>query len=300
MDSRAQARGRLFIVLSAVIYGCMPLGANVLYAEGVTPMSLVLLRNCLSLPLLALLAHRAGGLRISRGALGEVALASMVGACLTPVLLFTSYRYLASGMAAVFHFSYPVFVALGGLLLREKLRKSAVFCTLLCTAGILLLFDPGGSVDPFGAAVALASGVAYAVYILQLAHFRHREVSGFRMSFYLALICTLCMLALCLAAHQLALPQTARGWAAAFLFSLALSVGAAVLFQQGTFLVGGQHAAILSTLEPITSIFVGVLLLNEALTPRIALGSALTLAASALITVFDRRDAAASDRAAAE
>ena len=297
MNARAQAKGRLYIVLSAMIYGCMPLGANMLYAEGVTPMSLVLLRNALCLPLLALLAHRQGGLRISRGALGEVAVSSAVGACLTPVLLFTSYRYLASGMAAVFHFSYPVVVVLGGFLLHEKIRRSAIFCTLLCTAGILLLFDPSGSVDPLGAAIALASGVAYAAYILLLAHFRHREVTGFRMSFYLALICSGCMLALCLVTRQLCLPQTARGWAAAFLFSLALSVGAAVLFQQGTFLVGGERAAILSTLEPITSIFVGVLLLHETLTLRIALGSAFTLAASVLITVFDGRKAPAPDSA---
>ncbi|MDY5943515.1 MAG: DMT family transporter [Oscillospiraceae bacterium] len=297
MECRSQFKGRLFIVLSAVIYGCMPLGAAVLYAEGVTPASLVLLRNCLSLPLLALLAHRSGGLHISRGALREVALASVVGASLTPVLLFTSYRYLASGTAAVFHYSYPVAVVLGGFLLREKIRRSAVLCTLLCTAGILLLFD-GGSVDPLGAAIALASGLAYAAYILLLAHFRHREISGFRMSFYLALICSGCMLVFCLATCQLALPQTARGWLVAFAFSLALSVGAAVLFQQGTFLVGGQHAAILSTLEPITSILMGILLLHETLTPRILLGSALTLLASVLLAVFDGKGAPAPENSA--
>ena len=105
MERRTPWLGYLCVILSAVIFGCMPLGAAVLYAEGVTPASLVLLRNCLSLPLLALLAHRSGGLHISRGALREVALASVVGASLTPVLLFTSYRYLASGTAAVFSFT---------------------------------------------------------------------------------------------------------------------------------------------------------------------------------------------------
>ena len=55
---------------------------------------------------------------------------------------------------------------------------------------------------------------------------------------------------------------------------------------------GGQKAST-AALEPITSIFVGVLLLHETLTLRIALGSALTLAASALITVFDGRKAPA-------
>ena len=178
---------------------------------------------------------------------------------------------------------------LGGFLLREKVKKSALFCALLCSLGILLLFDPHGTVDPLGVTFALTSGVAYAVYILILGHFRHREVSGFRLSFYMAIVSMICTLILCLATGQLCLPQTPGGWGVAFLFSFAVSVGAVVLFQEGTFLIGAQRAAILSTFEPITSIFFGILFLNETLTPRILLGSAITLLAGVLITVTGRK-----------
>lgn len=289
MSRRNQWLGYFFVILSAVIFGCMPLGANFLYAQGVTPMSLVFLRNLLSLPLLALLGSRQGGLRISRDALREVGVAAFFGCWLAPTLLFSSYRYLASGMATVFHFAYPVIVVLGSFLLREKVKKSALFCALLCSLGILLLFDPHGTVDPLGVTFALTSGVAYAVYILILGHFRHREVSGFRLSFYMAIVSMICTLILCLATGQLCLPQTPGGWGVAFLFSFAVSVGAVVLFQEGTFLIGAQRAAILSTFEPITSIFFGILFLNETLTPRILLGSAITLLAGVLITVTGRK-----------
>lgn len=289
MSRRNQWLGYFFVILSAVIFGCMPLGANFLYAQGVTPMSLVFLRNLLSLPLLALLGSRQGGLRISRDALREVGVAAFFGCWLAPTLLFSSYRYLASGMATVFHFAYPVIVVLGGFLLREKVKKSALFCALLCSLGILLLFDPHGTVDPLGVTFALTSGVAYAVYILILGHFRHREVSGFRLSFYMAIVSMICTLILCLATGQLCLPQTPGGWGVAFLFSFAVSIGAVVLFQEGTFLIGAQRAAILSTFEPITSIFFGILFLNETLTPRILLGSAITLLAGVLITVTGRK-----------
>ena len=200
------------------------------------------------------------------------------------VLLFSSYRYLASGMAAVFHFAYPVIVVLGGLLLREQVKKRALFCALLCSLGIALLIDPRGAIDPLGVTLALSSGVTYAVYILLLGHFRHREVSGFRLSFYMAFISSVCTLPLCLITHQFRLPQTVGGWGVAIFFSLTLCVGAVVLFQKGTFLIGAQRAAILSTFEPITSIFAGILFLHETLTLRILLGSSLTLLASVLIT----------------
>ena len=207
MERRTPWLGYLCVILSAVSFGCMPLGANFLYAQGVTPMSLVFLRNLLSLPVLALLCQKQGGLRISRGALLETSLTGFFGCCITPILLFSSYRYLASGMATVFHFAYPVIVVLGGLVLRERVRKKALFCAVLCSLGILLLIDPSGAVDPLGVALALTSGVTYAVYILLLAHFRHREVMGFRMTFYMALISAVCMFFLCLFSHQLCLPQ---------------------------------------------------------------------------------------------
>ena len=65
MERRKQWLGYFCVILSAMIFGCMPLGANFLYAQGVTPMTLVFLRNLLSLPILALLCQKQGGLRIS-------------------------------------------------------------------------------------------------------------------------------------------------------------------------------------------------------------------------------------------
>jgi len=53
-------KGYLFAVLSAVIYGCMPLMAKHIYADGVNPLTLVFLRNLFSLIPLGLLALREG------------------------------------------------------------------------------------------------------------------------------------------------------------------------------------------------------------------------------------------------
>ena len=50
--------GYLFAIISAVIYGSMPLMAKYIYADGVTPMTLVFLRNALSIVPLGILAYR--------------------------------------------------------------------------------------------------------------------------------------------------------------------------------------------------------------------------------------------------
>jgi len=71
-----------------------------------------------------------------------------------------------------------------------------------------------------------------------------------------------------------------------------VTTGAVVLFQQATFFIGGEKTSILSTLEPITSIIVGVLVFGEPVSGSVLLGSALVIAASVLIAVFDVKNKA--------
>ena len=68
-----------------------------------------------------------------------------------------------------------------------------------------------------------------------------------------------------------------------------VNAGAVVLFQQATFTIGGERASILSTLEPITSILLGVAVFHEALTVRTVIGSVLVIGAGILIAALDLR-----------
>ena len=49
-------KGYVFVIISAVIFGCMPLMAKHIYADGVNSISLVFMRNLFSLPVLAALS----------------------------------------------------------------------------------------------------------------------------------------------------------------------------------------------------------------------------------------------------
>lgn len=282
-------KGYLFVIASAIIFGCMPLGAKIIYADGVNALSLVFLRNSLALPALALLAKKSDGtLRLPKDCILEISLIAFWGCCITPILLFSSYNYISSGTATVFHFVYPAVTVLCGILFfREKVRFGPMVCILVCTLGISLFYDPGMPIHLLGSGLALSSGVTYAIYIMLLSRFRHKDVSGFKFSFYTALTCSTVVLAVCLLTRQLRLPRDPVVWLVSFVFSLILSVGAVVLFQQGTFLIGGQRAAILSTFEPITSMTVGFLIFHENISCRLLTGAVLVIAAAILIAIFD-------------
>lgn len=282
-------RGYLFIIASAVIFGTMPLMANGIYALGVNPITLVLLRNLLPLPIIGFLGWRQNGsLRTPPKTVLRVGFIGLIGSCVTPLLLFAAYKTLPSGTATVFHFVYPAVVALGGLLIfREKVSFREWLAIGICVVGILLFYDPSQPLDLMGAVLALMSGVTNAAYILMLGAFEDRKVTGFLFHFWGSLAGSAGMLPVCLLTGGLQLPTTWAGWCLCLLFAVAVNGVAVVLFQQGTFHIGAQKAAILSTLEPITGVVLGVLVLNETLNIGTGIGTVLVVLASILIAASD-------------
>lgn len=291
MNCKKMYTGYLFAIISAVIFGTMPMMAKFIYAEGVNSLTLVFLRNLLSLPVLAVLAWRQkGSLRIPAKTLPFLSLIALMGCCVTPLLLFSAYVFIPSGMATVFHFVYPAMVLVGGIVfLKKKAGKWDLLAVLLCVAGIFLFYDPAQPMDLRGAALALASGLTFAVYVLLLTRLREPKLSGFLLTFYTALVCAVAMLAVCVFSGQMALPVSVKGWALSLVFAVGVNAGAVFLFQQGTLLIGGERASILSTFEPITSLFAGVLVFRETIRLGEGLGSLLVIAASILVAVMDLR-----------
>jgi drug/metabolite transporter (DMT)-like permease len=267
--------------------------ASYIYADGVNSMTLAFLRNFLSLPALAALAYCGGGkIRVSAKALPQMSFIAIMGCCLTPLLLFSSYQYIQSGTATVFHFIYPAVVVLGEFLFGKGQRQiKHVFCVLICMAGIALFYNPGTPLNLQGSLYALSSGVTYAVYIMLLSAYKHEKGSVFGFSLCVSSIASVLLLLVCLLTKQLSLPQTPMGWFLSIGFAWIVNAGAVALFQRGTFLIGGSRASILSTFEPITGIFAGILIFKEAVNPFTIAGTVLVLLSGILIALIDMKKA---------
>ncbi len=278
-------KGYIMVIVSAVIYGCMPLMAKYIYADGVNPTTLVLLRNLLALPSLgALSLIQSKTLKVDIKKLPYVGLLAAFGCCITPLLLFSSYNHIASGTATVIHFIYPAAVVLGvWIVSRKRPAASVLLSVMLCVVGIALFYNPSEGFNLTGGALALISGLTFAFYIILLQRFDNTRINGFLFSFYIALSSAVIMLVYALITNTLALPQTLTGWALCLLFATAVTTGAVVLFQQGTFIIGGERASILSTLEPITSLIIGFAVFHEALGIKSIIGSIFVILASILI-----------------
>ncbi len=89
MNRSKLLKGYIFVILSAVLYGLMPLITTHIKADGANSYTLVFLRNALSLPALAALAlAQQKTLKVPVREIPTIALAALLGCCLTPVLLY--------------------------------------------------------------------------------------------------------------------------------------------------------------------------------------------------------------------
>lgn len=291
MNCRQLLKGYFFVIFSAVIFGSLPALVKSIYAEGVNSLSVILWRNLFSAPLAGIIAYcQHKTLRIPAKALPSVAAVGLMGCCVAPLLLFSSYFFIGAGIATVFHFVYPAVVVLGGVLCyRERMNPGHLISVVMCVVGVCLFYTPGEPLDWRGSALALVSGVAYAVYILLLAHFKYREITGYLLSFYIFAINAAVMLVVCLALDMLTVPASLTGWLLCLLLAVAVNVCAVAMFQKGTFLIGGPQASVLSTLEPITGVLVGVMVFQETMSPLNGLGSALVILAGVIIVFADLR-----------
>lgn len=282
-----QLTGILLTVLSAVLYGLNPLMAKTIATGGCNALTQTFVRLAAGAVIFfALLLPREGTLaeklRVTRQELRDIMICC-IGYGLIGPLLFASYDYLASGLATTLHFVYPVLVVIACIVFRyERASRRKLLCCALCFAGIVCFYTPGGNVSAHGVFLALASGVAWAYYIVHLNSSGLVRMEPLKLAFWLCALSTVLVGAITVVSGQLALPSTAFSAGALGVYCC-ISTAASLLFQVGNRYIGAQSASMLSTFEPLTSVVIGVLVYHEVLTVRLVGGIVCILLAVILL-----------------
>lgn len=283
--------GFIAVIVSAIIFGCMPLIAKIIYSNGGNAISLIFYRFFLSLPILYWLTKKNKNvdIKITKLEFRNIVLVSIFGYSATALLLFISYNYISTGMATTLHFVYPIFVVLGSILFyKDKPSLLKIICVILCSAGVILFSNNTGSGSLLGIAAAFISGITYSFYILFIDKSGLKEMYSFKLTFYLCLISSVFVFIYSLITGTFTMDITILGWALTMLLSLLVSVGAVSLFQYGIKTVGSHNTAIFSTFEPITSVIIGIMVFYEVFSLRTFIGSAFILSA-VIITALGER-----------
>lgn len=261
--------GYFIAITSAVIYGLMPLITKTVYESGANSITAAFFRMSVGCAVFLVfhLLTEGGPLGVSKKELKKLCIFA-VGYGATPVLLYTSYNYLASGLATTIHFVYPVLVVAGSVLFKlAKLTRRKVICSVLCMAGILAFYTPGGEISVVGILIALASGVAAAFYTIYMEASGLLEMKPYHLAFWSHLLAMAVVTVCALILRKFSFPGTVSGWSFALLLGVT-TAAASFLYQESEKHIGAQDTALLSTFEPVTSIIIGYFVLSEPLTAR--------------------------------
>ncbi|MFV0459653.1 MAG: DMT family transporter [Actinomycetales bacterium] len=170
---------------------------------------------------------------------------------------------------------------IGALVLRDRVGPPIWAAVLLSVLGLgVLSIHPGaggGLAFGYGEWLTLGSSVLYAVHILGLGRYSTPSTAAglsVVQMIALSLVCTVVAVP-----DGLRLPQTPGAWGS--VVYMAVVAGAAAMWAQtwAQAHLSAARAAILMTMEPVFAAGFAMLFGGESLTPRIALGGALIVAA---------------------
>lgn len=266
-------KGYIYTALSAIIFGLMPLLTKIIIARGATSLTIPFFRVFyVTIVLFLVLKIKKIDLHLEKRDLISAILTSIFGSGLTIIILNESYNYVDTGIATSLHFLYPLFVAiLCCFFYGEKIKKKQIISLSFALVGIICFMSKGNG-SLFGYFLAIASGLTYAFYLVKMDKSGLVKMNALKLSFYLALFTTIEIFTMNLYMQEVVFKMDALSYGLLLVLALSSSFLATVLLQKGVLLLGSTRASFICLLEPVTSMIVGILWLNEALTFNKGLG----------------------------
>lgn len=266
-------KGYIYTALSAIIFGLMPLLTKIIIARGATSLTIPFFRVFyVTIVLFFVLKIKKIDLHLEKRDLLSAILTSIFGSGLTIIILNESYNYVDTGIATSLHFLYPLFVAiLCCFFYGEKIKKKQILSLSFALVGIICFMSKGNG-SLFGYFLAIASGLTYAFYLVKMDKSGLVKMNALKLSFYLALFTTIEIFTMNLFMQEVVFKMDVLSYGLLLVLALSSSFLATVLLQKGVLLLGSTRASFICLLEPVTSMIVGILWLNEAFTLNKGLG----------------------------
>ena len=319
MNKSSRIRGVICVVLASMCYGVTPILSNTALKGGLPGDFLtrvfgyapaaMLLDPSRAMPnesvvgfgmaiacVLSLIPCLIGRKSLKVTGRQAIEMATFGGGGFTATMLLISYAYLCipAGVTIVLNFTYPILVALiSAVFFKEKLKPLGIFALLIAIAGIALISLSGSSsaIGPkpaLGIPLALASGLAYAVYFLAGRHASYSKLDTSVANFYITGSAAVICFTVALIAGRFRLPPNRFIWVVLLSSGvLGYMIGLRLLLT-GIRLLGSTPASAINTLEPVFASLTSMLVFGELMSRMKVLGAVLVLV-GALISILAMR-----------
>lgn len=278
METQKKAPAMAAILAAAALWGVIGLWNRNLMAAGLSPLSIVVVRNlggCALLVLFFLFRNRSV-FRVERRHLKYFFGTGVVSVVFFTVCYFSCQKLCSLAVASILLYTAPSFVVLlSALLWKEPVTKKkllALFLTLIGASCVCGVFSGGLSVTVPGILLGLGSGFFYALYSIfgryALAHYSPLTVTVW--TFLFAGPASLVLLRP--AELGAAFAGDIGVWGTALALAAFSTAAPYILYTWGLARTEPGRASILASLEPVVASLTGVLVFGEPMGPLTALG----------------------------
>lgn len=283
-----ERRGTALAIFSGLLYGLLGYFGASLLESGLSAPNVSFWRFFVAFLLVCLLFLLSGKKNKLTNASLKMLLIGSVFYSVPSSLFLVASRHIGTGQAMVIFFIFPVFVMLfNWLFLHQHLKIRYVISFVIILIGMLFLVDIGEvKTDLLGIALSLLAAMLYGGYI-----FLSKNISLQPMNSTLMVLCGCAMSSgvFAIIDGSLNMPTASVDWLYILLYGVICSALPILFMLQAMKYIGSDKAAILSVLEPLFTVFFGVILLDEPLSLTMLIGVALILCGVLAVLIDPRK-----------
>lgn len=279
--------GTLLILFSATGFGTLGIFGKLAFASGLTLGTVLCFRFLIATGFVWTLLGLDGRLTLLRGRALFVGLGlGALGYAAQSALYFWGLEFMSAGLVGIVLYTYPVLVVLiSVVVLNERVTRRTVIALTAALAGVALItsVNPSGA-DPRGIAIVLGAAVVYSAYIT-ISRVTLTTVDAKVLTAHVLPAAGMMFLGYSLATDQLVVPRTFEEWGIVVALGVVATAVPIFAFFAGLARIGASRASIVSTVEPVVTVLLGVAVLGETISPAMVVGGVLVLGGVVLVQV---------------
>ena len=283
--------GLAIAICGAVLFSAKAIVAKLIYRYHVDAVTLIAFRMLFSVPFFAAVAFWKARTEpaLTNPERGRIVLLGLCGYYLSSFLDFLGLQYITAGLERLILFLTPSFVLLISVAILKKRITMLEWAALgVAYLGTVLVFlhdaRTGGSNVALGGAFVLGSATSYAVYLL-LSGQMVKRIGALRLVAYAMCVSSAaCILQFFLLRPVSVLVQPMPVYGLSILNAVLCTVLPVFLTMIAVARIGAATASQAGMIGPVSTLFMGALILDEPITGIQLAGTALVLAGISLLT----------------
>jgi drug/metabolite transporter (DMT)-like permease len=277
--------GLAIAIVGAILFSAKAIVAKLLYRYHIDAVTLIAFRMIFSLPFFAAVAVWKARTEapLTGAEYAKITVLGLLGYYLSSFLDFLGLQYISAGLERLILFLTPSFVLLMSVFLLSK-RITRVEWLALGTAytGTVLVFlhdaRTGGSNVLLGGAFVLGSAISYAVYLLMSGELVRRVGSIRLVAYAMCVSSVACIVQFFLLRPAVLLVQPAAVYGLSLVNAVFCTVFPVFMTMVAVARIGPATTSQAGMIGPVSTLFMGALILGEPITGIQLAGTALVLA----------------------